>query len=725
MSPALKGMNKALMVVLNTMEKLDSATADPLNVAGFNEARNAIAGVEAALNDVDDSIRKAKNEQDKFTNSVSRSEDVMGGLIRKVGGLVAAYVSAQSIMGAVNLSDQLTMTKSRLKLVVDDEGSVAALEKEIMASANRSRASYLDTSDAVSKLALRAGDAFQDANNKIDTGQIIAFTENLNKMYAIAGATGEEQASSMLQLTQALGSGVLRGEEFNAVFEAAPNIMQEVARYMDVPIGKLRELAADGQISAEVVKNAILSATDSINADFENMDMTWAQVMTLAKNRAIQAFNPVLEKINELANNTDVQNFINNVANGITYVATAILWAFEQIASFGQFISDNWSTISPYIYAVAGALLFFATAMAIANAIEIASATISTIVATGKLIAAAAMMLFTGATWAAAAAQMGLNTAMYACPIVWIIALVMLVVAAIVTLIGWILKTAGVTNSVVGGIIGTLNVAVSIIWNLFLLVLDIALGVISAIGNAYVTFANFFGNIFNDPVASIINLFGDMADTILGILQSIASAIDKVFGSNLASAVSGWRGSLGGKIETLSNTYGNGKYQEVMDKVNLSSESLGLQRKDYGASFKAGASFGDGIANKVSNFSVDSLMNKITAPDASSIGAGGAGAGGYAGNIPDYDELAGNVGGIKDNTKGIKDAVEVSEEDLKYLRDIAEQETINRFTTAQITVDVGGISNNINSQADLDGFYDGFADWVYEKATIAAEGVHD
>lgn len=722
MSPALISMNKALMVVLNTFESMQSATDDPINTAAIHEARSELAKVSTTLDDVENNARQASNAQEQFTNSVKQSDNAMSGLVKKVGTLIATYASFQAMGNLVNLSDQMTQIDSRLNLVVDDKGSVKALEEQIMASANRSRASYLDTADAVSKMALRAGDAFSDANGKIDTSQIIGFTENLNKLYAIAGATGEEQASSMLQLTQALGSGVLRGEEFNAVFEAAPNIMQQVADYMGKPIGELRNMAAEGQITAEVVKNAILGATDSINADFEQMDMTWAQVMTLAKNRALGAFEPVLAKINELANNESVQNFVNNIADGVTFIATAMLWGFEQLASMAQFVADNWSTISPYIYAVATALGIYATALAIARGIELASAAATAIVTTGKLIGAAAMMLFAGATWAGAAAQMGLNTAMYACPIVWIIALIMLVIVAIVTLIGWILKIAGVTDSVIGGIMGALNVAVAFVWNLFLGLVDFLLSIINYLQAPWVAFANFFGNLFNDPLAAIIHAFGTMADAVLGILEGIARAIDAVFGSNLADAVSGWRGSLDSKVEAFAKDKGNGTYKEIIENENYSTEALGWQRKEYGASFKAGAEFGDGIADKISNFSMDSLMSKLTAPDASSLGTGTDGLGGY--DIPSYDELAGNVGDIKDNTGSIKDAVDVSEEDLKYLRDIAEQEAINRFTTAEISVDFGGVSNTINNDMDIDGFMDVFTDRLYESMTVAAEGLH-
>ncbi len=719
MSPALKSMNKALMIVLNSFESMQSATADPINTAAISEARSELARVSTTLDDVENNARQASNAQEQFTNSVKQSDNAMSGLVKKVGTLVAAYASFQTLMGAVKLSDQMTQTDARLNMIVDDQGSVEVLKDKIMASANAARADYMATSDVISKLALRAGDAFKGANDKIDMDQVIGFTETLNKMYAISGASAEEQASSMLQLTQALGSGVLRGEEFNAVFEAAPNIMQEVAKYMDVPIGKLRELAADGQISAEIVKNAILSASGDIGGTFSEMDYTWEQVMNKAKNRAYDAFGAIHEKLNELANNEAVQNFIYNMVDSLAIVANLAVSAFEQLASMGQFIADNWSIISPIIFGVITALTIYAAISAIV-------ATINGINALSESIKAAALMMSTGATFAATVAQHGLNAALLACPITWIVLGIIAIVAAVIAFCAWIAKSGGVATTAFGVIAGAANTAVAFIWNLFLGLVDFLLSIINYLQAPWVAFANFFGNLFNDPLAAIIHAFGTMADAVLGILEGIARAIDAVFGSNLADAVSGWRGSLDSKVEAFAKDKGNGTYKEIIENENYSTESLGLQRKDYGDAYKAGAAWGDGISNKVSDklgdFSFDSILGKLTAPDTSSLGTGIDGLGGY--DIPSYDELAGNVGDIKDNTGSIKDAVDVSEEDLKYLRDIAEQEAINRFTTAEISVDFGGVSNTINNDMDIDGFMDVFTDRLYESMTVAAEGLH-
>lgn len=712
MSPALRSMNKALMIVLNSFESMQSATADPINTAAISEARTELARVETTLNDVENGARQAANAQDNFTDSVRNSDNAMGGLVRKVGKLVATYASFQALQGAANLSDQVSQTESRLKMIVDVSGGETfdELEQKIKASANRSRASYLDTADAITKLANNAGNAFN--NND----EIIAFLEAINKEFVIGGADAQAASGAMLQLTQAMAAGALRGDELNSVLEGAPEIARLVERSMGWAEGSIKSYAEEGKVTAEVVKNAMLSNLGEINAKYKQMPWTWGQVFTVAKDKAIGALEPILAKINELANNKSVQNLANNVANNITYVANLTVTAFEKLASVARFVVDNWSKISPYIYGVVGALLFYMTVLGIVKGIELASAAAKIAIATATAIATAAQWFFASSTGAATTAQIGLNGALYACPLTWIVVIILAVIAAIIALIGWISKTLGVTNSVVGGIIGALSAAFAIIWNQFKAFVDLVFTIINMVVSQFVAFANFFANFLNDPVASIIHLFGDMADAILGILEGIARAIDAVFGSNLSSAVSGWRSGLDDKVNALAKEKGRGNYEEVLNKVNFTTDALGWERKDVKASFTAGAEFGDNLADKVKNFSLSGVIEGLTASDASENAIDEL--------IPNFDQLAGNVGDINDNTKGIKDSVDISDEDLKYMRDIAEQEAINRFTTAEISVDFGGVSNNINSDIDLDGFMETFTDRIVESASVAAEGIH-
>jgi len=709
MSPALKSMNKALNLVLNSFNAMQSASASAVDTAAFEEARREAASASVAINQMEQQIREATNQQDKFSDKVNESENAMGGLVRKAAGLVAAYASAQTLLSAVNLSDQMTQTSSRMSMIVDDGGSVEELEQKIFESANRSRASYMETASAVTALAQRAGDAFTGND------EVIAFTETLNKMYVIAGASAQEQASSMLQLTQALGSGVLRGEEFNAVFEAAPNIMQAVADYMNVPIGQLRNMAAEGMITADIVKNAIFSAADSVNADFESMDMTWAQVANGFKNHALQSFDPVLAKISELANNPQVQAFAIGLGQAMATVANIILSIFSLVAAVGGFLYDNWGILGPVIYGVAAALVAYYTALMIYNGIQAISniqdafsAAHKYNLAKAEIALAAATGTQASATAKATVAQAGFNTVMLASPITWILLIIIAVIAAIYAVIGVINKLTGSTISATGVIVGALLSAVAFIWNLFLGLVDLVLGIVNYWYNIFGAFVNFFGNLFNDPIGSIIQLFGNLADNILGVLESIARAMDKIFGSSMADTVSGWRTSLSSKVEIATKEYGNGAYEEVMGELNLSSESLGLNRWAYEDAYNTGYNFGESVEDKVSSFSLDSILSSGTDTL----------------NQYGMDDIGAGVGDIADYTGTMADNLEITEEDLKYLRDIAEQEAINRFTTAEIKIDMGGINNNVSSNVDLDGMVTYLEEKLYETMEIAAEGVH-
>lgn len=638
----------ALGNLTNAFESVESSIDGGFDTSQIEAARRATE--QAALE-----VIQLGNEVDDLGDKSKKTASDVDGLSNAVMGLVGAYASWQGIQKLVNLSDTYTQTAARLNMINDGLQTTEELQDKIFASAQRSRAAYQTTADTVAKLSLNAGDAFSSND------ETIAFAENLNKLFAIAGTEQASIASASLQLTQALGSGVLRGEEFNAVFEAAPNIMQTVADYMDVPIGKLRGMAQEGLITADVVKNALLSATNDINTQFESMPMTWAQVWTGVMNELYMASQPILEFVNLLA--------------------------------------QNWSTLEPIVIGLATAVGLYTAALLTYNAVKGVSALLES-------VHAASQMMATGATFAATAAQHGFNAALMACPITWIILAIIAVIAIIYAVIAAINKIQGTTVSATGVIVGALMAAVAFIWNLFLGLVDLVLACINYMVNPWIAFANFFGNLFNDPIGAIVHLFGDMADNILGVIESIAKALDKVFGSNLAGAVQGWRSGLDSKIEAVANEYGNGSYEKVMDNLNLSSEDLGLKRWTYGDAYDLGYSWGEGIDESVSN-----------------MFGGGTGAddpfsGGYdASQVPAY------IADTAENTGDMKDALEITSEDLKYLRDLAEQEAVNRFTTAEIRVEMTN-NNNVSSDMDLDGIVDYLANGVNEAMEKAAEGVH-
>ena len=604
----------ALGNLTDAFESVETSMDGGFDTTKVEEARRKIEQASLEVIQLGNDIENVGDKSKKSTSDVD-------GLTQKVMKLAGAYISLQGVQKLVNLSDEYTQTNARLSMIVDDLNTVEGLQDKIFAAAQRSRASYTDTADMVSKLALRTGDLFTN-------DEAIAFAENLNKLYTIAGASQEEMKSSQLQLTQALGSGVLRGEEFNAVFEAAPNVMQQVADYMGVPIGSLREMAKEGQITGDIVKNALLSIPQEVQDDFNNMPMTWAQVWTDVTNRLYMASQPILEIISWLA--------------------------------------QNWSILEPIVLGIAAALLVY---LAATKGVELA-------------------------TKAWAAAQAFFNGVMALNPVFLIIMGIILLIALIYAVVAAVNKATGSTTSALGVIVGALMTAVAFIWNLFLGLLDLVLGVINAMINPWIAWVNFFANLFNDPIGSIIHLFGDFADNILGVVESIAKALDKVFGSNLAGAVQGWRSGLNTMVEEAANKYGNGSYEKVADNLNLSSESLGLKRWEYSDAYNTGYKWGEGAESSISDMF-----------------------GGVSDEALNYEAQT------AENTGKTADALDITNEDLKYMRDIAERDVINRFTTAEIKVDMTN-NNTINKGMDLDGVVDYLANGVNEAMEKAAEGVH-
>lgn len=698
----LEQLRSQLNQAVQDQEDLNRAM-ERMDVSAANEAYLRLSNT---VSNTERYIRDNTDEQGRFNRAIDEGAQGAGDLMNMIKGAVAAYASVQTIGKVMDLSDQLTSTTARINLMNDGLQSTQDLQNMIYLSAERSRGAYQTTADAVSKLGLMAGDAFSSSE------EIIAFTEQLNKQFTIAGTETAGIEAAMLQLTQAMGSGVLRGEEYNSILEQAPNIIQAIADYMEVPKGQLKDMAAEGEITAEIVKNAMFAAADETNAKFESMPKTFNQIWTSFQNTALMAFQPVLQRLNDVANSEAFQTFINGAIEALSMVAGIVVEIFNLIASVGTMIADNWSWLSPIIYGVAAALLVYYGRLMLVRGAELALAAVQGVVAVAKGILAAATMLVTGATWAQTTAQYGLNAAMYACPIVWIIILIIALIALFYAAVAAVNKFAGTSVSATGIICGVFMVAAAFIGNLFVALINFVIDIFVVLWNFIAAFANFFGNVFNDPVGAIARLFFDLVDTVLSLLQSLASAIDTIFGSNLAGAVQGWRDSLGGWVDS---TFGQG--EEIMAKLNA--EDLHLDRFEYSSAWDAGYSFGEGIDESIANFDPSSLFdtNVPGAGDYADLSGYGSDLGGLGGIGSGVDDIAGNTGAIADS-------MDITEEDLKYLRDIAEQEAVNRFTTAEISVDMSGMQNNISNGMDLDGVISGLTEGVNEAIDSMAEGVH-
>ena len=696
----LQAMHKAMNIVLNSFEAMQRASGNSVDVSSIQEAREELARAGAAFDSIEQNIRDAGNQQDRFNRRIRDGTTAADGLWGKLKGIAATLGGLAAAKKIIGISDDLASTRARLNLIVDDGGSVSELEKKIMASAQRSRSAYFDTTSAIASLGSNAGAAFAN------TDEIIAFMEQINKQFVIGGASAQGQAAAMLQLTQAMAAGALRGEELNSILENAPGIARAIESYMGIAEGSIKSYAEQGLITAEVVKNAMFAAADETNAKFESMPKTWAQIWTSMQNKALSIFNPILTKINQIANSEQFTKVTDGIINGLAGIASVATVVLDLLISGASLVVDNWSWLSPIILGVATALGVYYGAQLLANGVGLISQGIHIAMAGAKMIQLAATGALTAATAAETAAQYGLNAALYACPLVWIIILIIALVALFYAAVAAVNHFAGTSVSATGLICGAFMAALAFIGNIFVALWNLVVDVFVMIYNLVATVANFIGNVFNDPVAAVARLFFDLADTVLSVLQALASAIDTIFGSNLSGSVQGWRDSLGGWVDS---TFGKG--EEVMEKLNA--EDLHLGRFEYGAAFDMGYEFGQGVEDTVGGLFDFSAMDSLGADALDAYGLGNT-----------LDGIYGNTGDTAGNTAAMSDALDIAEEDLAYMRDIAEREAINRFTTAEIKVEQQN-TNYISQDTDLDGIMDAWANDFATKLDVSEEGVHE
>ena len=646
-------------------------------------------------------IRDNVDEQGRFNQEISAGTQQANELTNTIKRAVAAYVSIQSVGKALNISDELVQTTPRLNMMNDGVQTTAELVNMVYAAAQDARGSFSQMADVVARFGNNTKDAFSSSE------EVVAFADLIQKQMTIAGASTQEAANAELQLSQALGSGVLRGDELNSIFEQAPNLIQNIADYLDVPIGKIREMAADGELSADVVKAAIFSAADDINSKFNEMPMTWGQMWQSMQNTALIAFQPVLQRLNDLANSEAFQTFIQGAIEAMATLANILLNVFDLAVSIGTFIGDNWSIIAPIVYGIVAALTAYIAISAIVAAIN-------GVMAIAEGVKAAAQMMATGATFAETAAQQGLNAALMACPLTWIIMLILALIVVIFAVCNAIAKMTGIANSGFGVITGGVNVVIQFFKNLGLTVANIALG----IGNAIAALASNMMTAFHNAICSVQSWFYNLLSTALSVIEGICAALNKL--PFVEFDYSGISSAADDYAAKASEAAGNKEdYQSISDAFNEGFTTFDAFQDGWASdAFNAGAAWGDGVADKVSNFSLSDVFGQTDIPNV----------GDYTSGFSDAIANSGvgdGIGNIDDNTGKIKDSLDITEEDLKYLRDIAEQEAINRFTTAEINVDMSGMQNTVNSGDDIDGFMTKLTDSVNEAVDNMTEGVHE
>lgn len=670
-SGVLRKINTALNTTLNAFEQVQRASGRAVDTAQIQAARAALVQANREVDEMAEGYRRAAEQEEILNKGLRNGTNAAGGLLGKVKGIVATLAAGAGIKALLGLSDKLTSTTARLNFLVDDGGSVEALEQKIMASAQRSRSAYLDTASAIASMGSNAGRAF--SNND----ELIGFMELINKSFVIGGATAEGQAAAMLQLTQAMAAGALRGEELNSILENAPGIARAIESYMGIAEGSIKQYAEQGLITAEVVKNAMFASADEINAKFESMPMTWAQIATKMQNTALAAFDPVLTRLNQVANSAQFNTVINGAINGLAMLATVATGVLDLLINGAAFVVDNWSWISPIVYGLVAAFIAYNAVALITN---------------------------------------GINAALLACPITWIVVLVIALVAAIYAACAAIAKFTGIANSGFGVICGGINVVVQFFVNLSLTIANIALGIWNALGAC----AQNIGIAFSNVISGVQAWFYNLLSTALTVVAGICEALNKLpFVEFDYSGITNAASDYAAKAAEASGNIQD--FVSIGDAFNEGMSTFDTWQDGWvGDAFNAGANWGDGVASGISD-AVGGLFD-MDLGAATDYGAGGLGTSGYG----DFamDDLLGNTGQTAANTGAAADALSTSTEELEYLRDIAERDAINRFTTAEVRIDMTGMTNRIEGGADLDGVISTLTDGFTEALLTAAEGVH-
>lgn len=578
------------------------------------------------MGNIEAAAAKAKTLGDRFRESVAGVND----LAEKAKGIATSVWPA--VKAGMAMSDSYARQNSQLEAINDGNQSQAALQNKVFAAAQNSRTSYAKTAETVTKLG--------SMDNFKTNDEAIYFTEVLNK--AFSGMDASSAANSIDQITQAMVSGNLEGKDFASLMEKAPALAQSISQYT----GKSPELLAQDGVSADVMKNSVYSGADSINQAFANTPVTFEQIGIKLKNSMSQALGPILEKISEITKNQDFQTMINGICGAFFFLRDVVLGVFDVISNIAGFIIDNWSFVGPVIFGIIAAIV-------ILNVVT---------------------LIYTAVQWA-------LNSALFACPLVWIILLIIALIVIVYLVVAAINKFAGTSISATGVIAGYFSMVGTTIYNVF-----------AMIWNHIASFVEFFANVFTNPVYSIKRLFVNVFTNILDFIKTIASAIDMIFHTNLAGNITSLKNQMNGWLGEMPEGY------KVIKRMEM---------KNLDTAYSEGYKWGE---NLESSFKLPDIMggvNKVFAPD----------------KYKEPQDIKNNIADTAANTGSMKNSMDVSEEDLKYMRDIAEQEVINRFTTAEIKVDMTN-NNNINSNLDLDGVVAHMEKKVYETLTVAAEGVY-
>lgn len=685
LSPAVRAMNRSLGIVINTFETLQGELSQPVDIASLHAARAELNQAGAAFSRFESDIREADKKQEKFNRTLHSGNQAARGIGDSLRNLAFAAGGMYGTKKLVEQIDSYANIQARLKMINDGQQTVDQLNKKIFDSAYRARSEYNLTAETVAKLGATASHSFSGND------EMIKFSELMTKSFKISGASAQEQTSAVYQLTQAMAAGKLQGDEFRSILENAPLLAQAIAKQMDLPIGKLKDMSSDGKITANIIKSALFNSASEIEARFSQMPYTFSDIANRIKTTLTKDMQPTFEKISQWLNSSQGVESVINLTNGFVYLANTLGTALMIGLSLYNLIANNWPVLAPFVWGLVVPIIAFNAALLIGNVLLAANAGIST-------IAHAASLMRAKATLAETVAQYGLNAALLACPVTWIILAVIAVVAA---LAAWVHHNGGV------------EISLKKLWNVAALVWDgIKIGSVSAVFGALNAWDQFQLGL-KAVVFGIQIMFGNMKVTVLMIIQDM---------------VNGALDLINGMIETVNKI--PGVAINPIEKAQFGSEAAIKNQADTKAKvIEFQQQLNVAAAKKAERAHTVKAMSSVASTDAmrrnAELRVMVAQKQGKEQKALSFDDLLPPLTATAANTTAIRDSVSISEEELKYLRDIAEQEVVNRFTTAKISVQQHNTFGDIRETADLDGVITHLEEKVRESIATTAEGVRE
>lgn len=712
-SPTFKSMRNALSVVMSSLADVQKQLGKPVDVSAVTKAQQDLARCADQFDRMETEARQAANGQNQLNRSMQQGQGFAGGLTDKIKGLVAAYASFQGVKTLISMADTYTNIKSRLDLMNDGLQTTDELMKMVRDSSNRTYSSFSQTADAVGRLGVQASAAFSNSQD------IVNFAEQINKHLTISGSKGAAAEGAMTQLVQAMSNGVLRGEELNSVLDGMPTVANTIKKYFEQmgDTRALKDIAEKGLITAEVVKAALYSTADETNKKFAEMGVTFSDVWNVFRNSADEALESTYKYLGRISNSESFQNMARAAGSAFAMLGSAIVGVLDIASSLYGFISSNWSLIAPVVGTITAAVAAYAAAQLYLTTVTKIQAIAESISAARKAASAAATALATGATFAQTEAQYGLNAALYACPLTWIVAGIIAVVGVFYLAVAAVNKFAGTSVSATGIIFGAVAWLGSAIWNIVAGVWNFILDVADWITNAFITVGelvyNAFNNGFTGWIDGVKSALWTLFDWAFSLVKPLVQAWDAFKGTNYAASI---QSTITQKVEG-----GQSPTYKKFERSNIR-DTLGLDYADSTKAFNAGNELGKGIADSVADAFTFNAPEATTAKEqtaaqmVANANAAPQTAKGYGTQL---GAIAKNTSDTAKNTYGLA----ANDEELKYMRELGEREAVNRFTTAEIKLDVKN-NNSISNSMDIDDVVRALTSKLSGAVSTFAEGSH-